>query len=434
MGRKLLIVDVAALGYEFLRANQVTSIAGLAVSPARSIFPALTCTVQASFRTASVPARHGMVANGLYFPDLRRVMFWEQSSALVSGERIWSGFRARGGKVGMLFWQQSMGEQADMVLSPAPIHLHHGGMVQDCYSKPAGLYERLCKKVGRKFGLMRYWGPLASWKAGEWIAQATAALLHEPDAPDLCMVYLPSLDYDLQRYPAGHVKNKRALAMTLGQLDLMSRAANDGGYEILIFGDYAISDTAGGDAAVFPNRQLLSDGLLAVRKVGDMLYPDFHASKAFAVVDHEVGYVHVKDAADSPAVQASLRKLPHVAAVVTAAEMSAMGIDHSNAGQLAIIAQDGHWLAYPWWSLKRQAPDYASHIDIHNKPGYDPCELFFGWPPMRVSQNTARIRGSHGKISNGREVACCSSLPLAPAADLLSLAAAVRDWLDAPGA
>jgi predicted AlkP superfamily pyrophosphatase or phosphodiesterase len=428
MGRKLLIVDVAALGYEFLRANQVTSIAGLEVSPVRSVFPALTCSVQASFRTASAPARHGMVANGLYFRDLRKVMFWEQSSLLVAGERIWSDFRRSGGKVGMLFWQQSLGEQADVVLSPAPIHLHHGGMVSDCYCRPAGLYDRLCRKVGRKFNLMHYWGPLASSKAGQWIADAASALLREPDAPDLCMVYLPSLDYDLQRYPAGHDKNKRALTKTLAQLDCMVRASREGGYEILMFGDYAIADTSAGNAAVFPNRQLLSDGLLAVRKVGDMLYPDFHASNAFAVVDHEVGYVHVKDAADVPAVQTSLRKLPHVT-VVPAGEFAAMGIDHANAGQLAIIAQAGHWLAYPWWIGKRHDPDYASHIDIHKKPGYDPCELFFGWPPMSITQNTARIRGSHGKIASGREVACCSTLPLTPAADLIALAAAVRDWL-----
>ena len=35
-----------------------------------------------------------------------------------------------------------------------------------------------------------------------------------------------------------------------------------------------------------------------------------------------------------------------------------------------------------------QAPDYARCIDIHRKPGYDPCELFFDpkllWPKGRA--------------------------------------------------
>ena len=96
------------------------------------------------------------------------------TSALVAGERIWEGFRRRGGTVAMLFWQQSLGEAVDAVLSPAPIHKHHGGMIEDCYCRPAGLYGRLCDAVGGRFKLRHYWGPFASTKAGDWIAAATA--------------------------------------------------------------------------------------------------------------------------------------------------------------------------------------------------------------------------------------------------------------------
>ncbi|MGB2822597.1 MAG: alkaline phosphatase family protein, partial [Phycisphaerae bacterium] len=172
MAEKLLIIDVAALGYDLLVRHGATEIAGLAFHPAETVFPALTCTAQASFRTAGPPGEHGMVANGLFFRELRKPMFWEQSARLVAGERIWSAFRRRGGRVGMLFWQQSLGEDVDVLLSPAPIHRHHGGMIQDCYSRPDWLYRRLCDDMGSPFKLQHYWGPMASYKAGDWIAQA----------------------------------------------------------------------------------------------------------------------------------------------------------------------------------------------------------------------------------------------------------------------
>lgn len=64
--------------------------------------------------------------------------------------------------------------------------------------------------------------------------------------------------------------------------------------------------------------------------------------------------------------------------------------------------QEGKRLAYPWWREKRDAPDYAGHVDRHNKPDYDPCELSFGWPPGSVSQNRGRNQGSHGRVRSGR--------------------------------
>ena len=111
--------------------------------PAEAAWPALTCTAQASFRTAARAGEHGIVANGLFFKDLTKVLFWEQSATLCEGPRIWEKFRARGGKVGMMFWQQSMGEEVDLIVTPAPIHKHSGGMIQSCYTQPAALEARL---------------------------------------------------------------------------------------------------------------------------------------------------------------------------------------------------------------------------------------------------------------------------------------------------
>lgn len=442
LGKKLLIINAAALGYELLKAHRALKWSELEFKPAQSVLPAVTCSVQASFRTATPPSRHGMIANGRYFRDLHKVMFWEQSADLVAGKRIWSDFRAAGGKVAMLFWQQSLGEDADVVLSPAPIHKHHGGMIQDCYAKPAGLYQTLCEQVGRPFNLMHYWGPLASPKVGDWIADATAAVLAGGLAgaePDLCLVYLPTLDYELQRHEHAHRANRRAVSRAMAQILVMYSKARQAGYEVLIFGDYAIADLASGDAAVYPNRRLLDEGLLAVREVRQasrltrqarrLSYPDFHASRAFAVVDHEIAHVYVKDPADVPTARKVLGELPGIGQALTREEAAGVGLDHPNAGELVLVAKEGRWLAYPWWMDPKQAPDYAAHIDIHNKPGYDPCELFFGWPPMSVSSNTARIRGSHGRVGAGREIAYASTIPLPPIESLLDLSRAVCDYL-----
>jgi hypothetical protein len=421
-GRKLLVVQVAALSHEF-------DCGELVFRATESVFPAVTCPVQASFRTATAPAEHGMVSNGRYFRDLRKAMFWEQSAALVEGERIWRGLRARGGTVAMLFWQQSLGEDADIVLSPAPIHRHGGGMIMDCYSRPDGLYRHLCDRLGRPFRLRDYWGPLAKARAGEWIAEATAEVLAGADpAPDLCLTYLPTLDYDLQRYnPVGR-RAKLAFAALEGQLRGLHDTARGLGYDVLVFGDYAIRKVA---AAVFPNRALAEAGLLKLRPVKDMLYPDLYASRAFAMVDHQVTHVYVPRAEDEPAAREAISQLAGVETIMNRQEQREMGVDHPHGGELVLESAAGTWFAYPWWTHKSEAPDYAGHVDIHNKPGYDPCELRFGWPPPSVSQDTARVRGSHGRVGPENKVAWAATMDLpAEPRTLVDLAAAVKAWLD----
>ena len=425
---KLLVVQVAGLGYDLAQQHGLAC-SGRPFQPMQSVLPAVTCPVQASFRTALAPAAHGVVSNGVYSRTLRRTAFWEQSAALVEGPRIWEGFRRRGRKVAMLFWQQSLGEEVDVILSPAPIHKHHGGLIEDCYSKPAGLYGYLCQRVGRPFRLARYWGPFASAQSSQWVAEATAALLESPGhAPDLCLTYLPVLDYDLQRYGPGHAAAGRAMEALRQQLALLEAAAKRSGYELLVFGDYAIAPCARG--AVFPNRALREAGWLAVRQVAGRLYADLHESRAFAMCDHEVAHVFVRQPADLPAVRDLLAVQPGVGRVMAGDEQTAAGLAHANAGELVVLAADGHWLAYPWWQARAEAPEYAGHVDIHSKPGYDPCELFLGWPPGTVSQDAGRVRGSHGRVGADRKTCWASSAISGNISTVVDLATRVNDWLE----
>lgn len=421
--RKLLVIDVAALGW-----NLVSHLPGF--RPAEAIFPAVTCPVQASFRTGQPTGGHGLVANGLFFEDLRKVLFWEQSSRLVEGPRIWESFRAKGKKVGMMFWQQSLGENVDLVVSPWPVHKHSGGMIQSCHTVPANLEERINEKVGRPFNLMNYWGPLANHKSSDWIVDAIVAVMEMPDvAPDLLLTYIPHLDYDLQRYGPDSKEADKALDILLGYLERLKNAAEAAGYDWLVFGDYAIEPVK--ESVAFPNIRLREAGLFGTRDIKGMAYPDFYSGRAFAVSDHGVAHVYCRDAAAVTEAKAALLTLPGVAEVLDKEQQATRGLAHRRGGDLILVAAPGTWFAYPWFTDKKEAPDFAGHVDIHNKPGYDPCELFFGWPPGTVSFNTAKIRGTHASNRPGMEIAWSTSLNLPDAPrNQIDLSRAVQKWME----
>ena len=428
---KTLVVLAAGLGWNLVETRTPASKIRF-----RPVVPgplSLTCPAQATLRTALPPARHGVVASGWFHRDLARPFFWEQSAALAKGRRIWEGARAAGQTVGMAFWQQSLGERLDLVISPKPIHRHHGGIAMDCYSRPEPLYADLCADLGRRFDLFRYWGPLARARVGRWISDAALRILARPDAPDHLFVYVPSLDYDLQRHGPGSPQAAAALAETLSQIEPLLAAAEAQGREWLLAGDYAVESVVPGDGAVFPNRLLRAAGLFHTRETARMLYPDFFTSRAFAVVDHQIAHVHVPEPANLPRVRELLAQEPGIGEILDrAAQVDRDVYFPERSGDLLAIAAPGRWFAYPWWTDPRQAPDYANQMDIHNKPGFDPCELFFGFPPPHTSQKTEKIRGTHGRSGPGHEIAAAGLFP--EAKTFLDLAAALRARLDIPTA
>lgn len=407
---KTLVILAAGLGWNLIDKHKpVTSI------PFRPVAPgplSLTCPAQAMLRTGLPPSQHGIVASGWFHHDLARPWFWEQSAALVRGRRVWDDARAAGQTVGMAFFQQSLGESVDLVISPKPIHRHHGGIIMDCYTRPETLYAELCADLGRRFDLFHYWGPLARAKVGHWISEALQQILAQPGAPDHLFVYFPSLDYDQQRFGPDSPKSAAALAETLAQIEPLIATAEAQGRDWLLVGDYAIESVVEHDGALFPNRLLRSAGLFHTRETNRMLYPDFFTSRAFAIVDHQIAHVHIPDPAHLPRVRDLFATEPGIASILdrpAQIEWDVYCADRS--GDLLLIAAPGRWFAYPWWTTPRQAPDYAAHMDIHNKPGFDPCELFFGFPPPHTSQKTEKIRGTHGRSGPGHEVAAAGLFP-----------------------
>lgn len=375
---KRLNVIAAGLGYGLLERNGRTKIAGLSFLPAPSVFPAVTCVAQASLRTGLTPSEHGMVSNGVWMDALQKPLFWEQSARLVRGKRIWADRRAAGARVGLYFLQQSLGEDVDQVISPAPIHKHGGGMIMSCYAKPAGMAQALEKLAGR-FPLWRYWGPLASPKVGRtciaWFEEMT-----KMEDVDEAYLYLPTLDYAAQKHGPDGSADRAALKEFCRQLETLADICQRRGCALSVTGDYEITPVTA--ASVTPNVVLRREGLFRTRTVGGMAYPDFYQSTAFAMCDHE--FCVICGPAQAQAVELLLATGDYVRP--SADEVRQSG--QAN-GQTILLAKRGSWCSYAWWTDRREAPDFASHVDIHNKPGYDPTELFFFGRGV--------VKGTHGR-------------------------------------
>lgn len=368
---KKLKVAAAALGWSVLERNRSQAFAGLRFSPAPSVFPAVTCVHQASLRTGKGPLEHGVISNGFWIDDLARPMFWEQSHALVKGERIWRGRRGKISRVGMYFFQQSLGESVDAVVSPAPIHKHGGGMIMDTYVAPAEISSRLNRRMGA-FPLHRYWGPFASPKVGDRVIDWFEASLALHDV-DEAYLYLPTLDYFAQKYGPGSTQDNRAFAVFKRQLERLARFCDASGAELSVEGDYDITPVVREE--VMPNLILRRNGLFRVRYVGSRAYPDFHASAAFAVCDHEFCFIAGEERETA-------------AQLLLETGLYELGEKVSERFPV-LVASRGSACSYKWWTSRAEAPDWASHVDIHNKPGYDPGELFF--------MKNGIIRGTHGR-------------------------------------
>ena len=363
-----LTVVAAGLGYRLLERNRLVKMAGLEFECAPSVFPAVTCVSQATLRTGLSPAAHGMLSNGRWFPELRKPLFWEQSAALVKGPRRWSRHS------GVFFFQQSLGEDVDLIVSPAPIHKHSGGMVMSCYTKPTGMADNL-RKVCGKFPLWRYWGPFASPKVGRMCVSYFEEMTGALDVEE-AYLYLPTLDYYAQKYGPDTSPDKSALRELRRQLERLADLCAKRGCELAVTGDYEISAVT--EAPVRPNVVLRKNGLFKTRTVAGLSYPDFYQSTAFAMCDHEVCILCGEE-------QAKAAELLLATGDYVRPDVSAELNDH-----LVLLAKSGSWCEYKWWTDDREAPDFASHVDIHNKPGFDPKELFlFG---------RGVVRGTHGRV------------------------------------
>ncbi|MGQ0552027.1 MAG: alkaline phosphatase family protein [Planctomycetota bacterium] len=418
MRPRLLVLDVVGLTSETLGPR----LKGLAAAgwsrSLRPIFPAVTCSAQASLLTGELPERHGIVGNGWYFHDLSEVLFWRQSHALIQAPVVWDAVRAErpGLTVAQLFWWFNMYSSADVAVTPRPEYPADGRKVPGIYTQPADLRARLEERLGA-FPLFHFWGPAADVRSTRWIADCALDVL-ERDDPDLALVYLPHLDYVLQREGPGSALARAHALEVDEQAGRLVDAAKATGREVLVVSEYGIGAV---HQVVYPNRALREAGWLTAlwqASVGETL--DAGASRAFAVCDHQAAHVYVQDPRDVAPVAERLAALPGVARVLVGESRRAAGLAHARAGQIVLEARPEAWFAYNYWLDDERAPDFARTVDIHRKPGYDPAELLLdpalAWPKLRIARrllarrlgfrnlldviplDPTPIRGSHGHV------------------------------------
>ncbi|HZB39298.1 MAG TPA: nucleotide pyrophosphatase/phosphodiesterase family protein [Beijerinckiaceae bacterium] len=392
--------------------------------PLDTIAPAVTCSVQATFMTGLAPREHGIVGNGWLFRDLMEIWFWRQSNQLVGGEKIWEAGKARDPSFtcANLFWWYNMAASFEIGATPRPIYKADGRKLPDCYTKPASLRDELSAKLG-PFPLFQFWGPGTTIASTRWIAEAAKHVI-AAHRPTLTLVYLPHLDYDLQRH--GPDERHPAVAQSLHDLDAVAGdlvgAAARQGLNVVVLSEYGITPV---DAPVHPNRALREAGFLAVREEDGAEMLDPVASRAFAVCDHQIAHVYVAEPSLADPVAKVLRDLDGVDQVLDGAGKRAHALDHLRSGELVALAKPNAWFSYYYWLDDGGAPDFARTVEIHRKPGYDPVELFLD-PAIRfpklalgarlakrrlglrtlmdvIPLNASLVKGSHGRITSRSE-------------------------------
>jgi predicted AlkP superfamily pyrophosphatase or phosphodiesterase len=355
------------------------------------VLPAVTCSVQSTYLTGEMPSEHGIVGNGWYFRDECEVKFWRQSNKLVQAPKIWEEARERDSEFtcANLFWWYNMYSSVDVAVTPRPMYPSDGRKIPDVYTQPSELRFHLQEKLGQ-FPLFEFWGPNTSIHSSEWIAEA-AKHVDEQFDPTLSLVYLPHLDYNFQRLGPQDPE-------VAGDLREIDRVCEDliSFYEardanVVVLSEYGITTARRG---VSLNRILREEGYIEVREELGRELLDAGACGAFAVADHQLAHIYVRDREEIRRVRQLIESAPGVDRVLGAEGKAEVGLDHPRSGELVALAEPDAWFTYYYWMDDERAPDFARTVAIHDKPGYDPVELFVDpeilFPKMKAGYRLAQ--------------------------------------------
>jgi predicted AlkP superfamily pyrophosphatase or phosphodiesterase len=381
------------------------------------VVPAVTCTAQATYLTGKLPRDHGIVANGWYDREYAEHRFWKQSNLLVSGEKLWESLRRVDPTLtcAKLFWWYNMYSTADVSITPRPLYPADGKKVFDIHTQPMGLRERIKKDLG-PFPFASFWGPGADIRSTAWIA-ASAKWIEDRHWPSLSLVYLPHLDYNMQRVGLDWNVIREDLRQTDDVVGDLIRFYEQRGVKVVLLSEYGITDVS---QPVHLNRVFREKGWLSIKDELGREMLDLGGSRVFAIADHQIAHVYVNDPSLINEARGVLESTPGVQQVLGKSEKYFAGLENGRSGELIAIADEKSWFTYYYWFKDRLAPDFARCVDIHRKCGYDPVELFLdpklAMPKIKIALTLARkmlgfrylmdvvpldaalVRGSHGRV------------------------------------
>jgi predicted AlkP superfamily pyrophosphatase or phosphodiesterase len=416
--KKTVVIDVVGLSANLIGAHTPflqEYVKKKVITPIKPVLPAVTTTSQSCYVTGKWPEAHGIVGNGWYDREDAEVKFWKQSNHLVGAEKIWEAAKKVDSSFtcSKMFWWYNMYSKADYSLTPRPQYHADGVKAPDCYSQPANLRDELQAELGQ-FPLFNFWGPNANIKSSQWIADASIRVDQKYDAT-LTLIYLPHLDYCLQKFGPDFSRIRKELGEIDGLLKQLINYFEGTGAEIMLISEYGINPV---HEPIHINRILRQKDWISVRNERWYELLDPGASRAFALSDHQIAHIYVKDSADIPAVKELLSSTKGIAKVLDKKEQAAYHLDHPRSGDLVAIAEADSWFTYYYWLDDAKAPDYARLVDIHRKPGYDPVEMFMdpsnpliklraGYKLLRkklgfrylmdvIPFDAALVKGSHG--------------------------------------
>ncbi|WP_107666335.1 alkaline phosphatase family protein [Cyanothece sp. BG0011] len=358
------------------------------VATIKPVLPAVTCTAQSTYLTGQWPNQTGIVGNGWYFRDECEVKFWRQSNKLVQAPKIWDVARKIDPSFtcANLFWWYNMYSTVDYGVTPRPMYPADGRKIPDIYTQPADLRPQLQAELGQ-FPLFKFWGPATSIESSQWIAES-AKWVENRVSPTLTLIYLPHLDYCLQKIGCDVGQVSRDLQEIDSLCAELINFYEERGTQVIILSEYGITPV---NKPIHINRILREAGLLQVREELGLELLDAGASQAFAVADHQLAHVYVNEPTLLPKVKGLLEEIEGIDWVLDETGKQKYHLDHERAGELVAVAKPEAWFTYYYWLDDQRAPDFARTVDIHRKPGYDPVELFID-PEIAIPQGKIALK------------------------------------------
>ena len=413
MARRVAVLNVVGLTRSVLR--EMPRLKGW--SQAREIksfkpaFPAVTCTAQSSYLTGKTVGEHGIVGNGWYDREAAEVKFWKQSNHLVKGEKVWE---AAGVECAKMFWWYNMYSSAQFSATPRPLYPADGRKFFDIHTQPMGMREEIKADLG-DFPFPAFWGPKAGLASSQWIANS-ARWIEEKESPELNLVYLPHLDYGLQKFGPGAPEMAAEYAAIDEVTSDLIAFLEGRGVEVRVLSEYGISWVS---RPIHLNRIFREKGWIQVKDELGLETLDCGGCRAFAVADHQVAHVYVNDDAIAEEVREVVMATEGVEEIREAKSLWGDGVGAQRGGDFVAVSEEDAWFTYYYWDDEKKAPDFARCIDIHRKPGYDPVELFLDpairFPLLKIAGFLAKkklgfrglmdvipldanlVKGSHGR-------------------------------------